>query len=258
MKKILFPLFIVIFAFIAINFIRPAILSALDQRIAKEVKLAELAMVEKTATNIGALSGSRKAILESEDGTLLMTYLPTKVDQDRIVDILNYAALKTGTVIGGISFEAGKAPREVALAEQVVGADGIAIATPPPTPIPSSFSMKLNAGGTYDSLKSFMEQVSTVNRLQRVTAFSLTKKDKVELSAGETATSEDEDKLSADFEVSFLYLPESVYPGAHLLPMFESGAIDTSSVKRLMESKEIIPALPEPMLPERRVDPFGA
>lgn len=252
----LFPLFVIIIAFLAVNFIRPAVLSVLDQRLAKEAKLAELSAVERTAANIGALSESREALLSSDDGKLVMSYLPVRSDHDRIVDVLNYLALGSGAIIGAISFDAGTAvPAPVPVAE-VVGADGLPVQTPPQTPTPSMFSVTMEASGTYDSLKSFMEKVSSVNRLQKITSFSLSKQESSSTPGADGQAPSDNGTLSAQIEVGFMYLPEASYPTAHLLPIFTAGNFDMESVASAMSSAGSIPALPEPALPGRRPDPF--
>jgi len=258
-RRMLFPLFVIILAFVAVNFIRPAILSVLDQRTMKETKLAELAAVEKTAANIGSLSDARKKLLGSEDGRMIMSYLPTKPDHDRIVDIFNFFGLQSGAIIGDIAFE-----KNVAVAapvadvsSEVVAADGTVIETPPAAPLPSVFSVTVEMSGAYDSLKSFMDRVSSMDRLEKVVSFSITKSNtETGASAGNPGQTAGEGELSAKLEVEFSYLPEASYPGAHLLPIFAAGEFDTASVLQAMGSNESIPVLPEPALPGRRSDPF--
>jgi hypothetical protein len=252
----LFPLFVIVLAFIAVNFIRPGVLAVLDQRAAKEVKFAELAAVEKTASNVGSLADSRESLLGSEDGRSVMSYLPTGPDHDRIVDILNYLAFQSGAVIGDVSFEDGKnIPSEVPQS-QVVAADGTIIQEPPSVPVPMTFSVSVDMSGSYDSLKSFMEKVSSVDRLRAISSFSLKKESQSLASGTDGQAVPDDGVLSATFDVEFAYLPEASYPGAHLLPVFSSTTFDIGSVRQMMAADESIPALPEPTLPGRRADPF--
>ncbi len=252
----LFPLFVIGTAFLAVNFIRPAVLSVLDQRAAKEAKLAELSAVEQTAANIGALSGSRETLLSSDEGRLVMSYLPARSDHDRIVDVLNYLALGSGAIIGEVSFDAGAAVSAPVPVVEVIGADGMPVQTPPQTPVPSTFSVTVEASGAYDSLKSFMEKISSVDRLQKIVSFSLSKQESSSAPGADGQTPPDDGILSAQIEVEFMYLAEASYPAAHLLPIFAAGKFDMESVGAAMSSAGSIPALPEPALPGRRSDPF--
>ncbi len=255
-KRILFPLFIFVIAFLVVNYIRPSILAVLDQRSVKEVKLAELAAVEKTAANIGALSGARTTLLNSKEGEILVSYLPTKPDHDRIVDILNFLALQSGAVISGVTFEDDKNALALVPPQEIVGADGLVIQSAPQAPVPSVISVSVNADGTYDGLKSFMEKVSSVDRLRKIVSVSLSKKNQDFAPGADGQIPPDDGTLSAELGIEFLYLPEASYPNAHLLPIFSAGSFDVDTVQRMMESDESVPALPEPILSERRTDPF--
>jgi Tfp pilus assembly protein PilO len=255
-KRILFPLFIFVIAFLVVNYIRPSVLSVLDQRSAKEVKLAELSAAEKTAANIWALSDARTAFLNSGDGGAILSYLPIKPDHDRIVDVLNYLALQSGAVIGNISFENNATPSVLVPQQEIIGADGSVVQTPPQAPVPSAIFVSVGMNGTYDGLKSFMEKVSSMDRLRKIVSFSLSKEKQVAALGADGQVSPDDGILSAELGIELLYLPEVSYPNAHLLPIFATGSFDVDSVQRAMESDESVPPLPEPPLPERRADPF--
>jgi hypothetical protein len=254
----LFPLFVIILAFVAVNFIRPAVLTVLEQRAEKDVKLAELSAIEKTATNIGSLSESREMLLASVDGKSIMSYLPVRHDHDRIVDILNFLALQTGAVISDVSFEAGSVPPAAVPQEGVVAPDGTIMEAAPQTPSPSTFEVSVEMSGSYESLKSFMDKVASVDRLKKIVSFSITKQKNPtgspSVEDGQTVV--DDGTLSAMLSAEFAYLPESSYPGAHLLPIFSTGSFDMESVKQSMASDELVPALPEPVLSDRRANPF--
>ncbi|MBP9752169.1 MAG: hypothetical protein KBD19_04970 [Candidatus Moranbacteria bacterium] len=257
-KRMLFPLFVIILAFVAVNFIRPAVLAVLEEHAEKDVKLAELSAIEKTATNIGSLSASRETLLASADGRLIMSYLPIGHDHDRIVDILNFLALQTGAVISDVSFEAGSVPPAAVPQEGVVAPDGTIVETAPQVPLSSTFGVSVEMSGSYESLKSFMDKVASVDRLKKVTSFSITEQEaptgSPSVEDGQTVV--DDGTLSAMLSAEFAYLPESSYPGAHLLPIFSSGSFDVESVKQSMTSDELVPALPEPVLSDRRANPF--
>jgi hypothetical protein len=255
-RRMLFPLFIIAIVFLAVNFIRPAVLSVLDQREAKDVKLAELASVEKTAANIGSLSDSRDTVLGSEEGALIMSYLPIGSDHDRIADIFNYISIQSGAVIGNISFGGGTAAAPRAPTADIIGADGSVIQTPPTAPVPPAFLVTVDIDGAYENVKSFMQRVSSVDRLHRVMSFSVSKRDPIGAPQADGQPLPDDGILSAQLEVEFPYLPVATYPSAHLLPVFSTGSFDMESVRRIMESGDSIPTLPEPALPEKRADPF--
>lgn len=255
-KRILFPLFVIAVAFLVLNYIRPSVLSVLDQRAAKEARLAELAAVEETAANIGALSDSREALLDSDDGRAVMAYLPVKSDHDRIVDVLNYLALGSGANINEVSFEAGVTAPIAAPIKEALETNGIVMWAAPSVPAPSSFSVTADVSGAYGSLKSFLEKVTSVDRLKKVVSFSISEQDQSVAPGTDGQVPPDDGTLTAKIEIEFMYLPEASYPGAHLLPIFTAGNFDMESARQAMRSDGSIPTLPEPALPGRRPDPF--
>lgn len=248
-------MFVLVSVFLGVNFIRPSVLAVIDQKEKKVAMLAELSAVEKTAMNIGSLSSSRKSLLDSDDGKLIMLYLPERSDQDRIVDILNYFGVKSGVSIGNISFSEAKSGSVANKTVPLIDGED-AIQGPPPIPTPLAFSVSVVAAGSYDSLKSFVEEISTMNRLQEISTFSLENR-KIITPDGEQSNVTGDDMLTVTIDLSLPYLPMSSYPGAHLLPVFDLEQINIATLKEAISDRKIVQPLSEPTLPDYRSNPFA-
>ncbi len=253
-KSISFPLFVVALIFIALNFIRPTVLSILDKRAVKESKTAELRTVEATLANIGALAESRTAILGEDRGNMAMEYLPFASDQDRVLDILNYLAVQAGASIASVTFKESPIQTRPAVQPEVL-ADGTVPPTPPQAPLPRSFTVVVSMTGTYDSLKSFMEKVSNANRLHAVSVFSITEKREEASAQGGDVPATPSGFLEGVFEAEFAYLPEEKYENAYLHPVFAAGKFDTAALDKLSAVKSDVPMLVEPST-SGRSNPF--
>lgn len=255
LKTISFPLFLVVLIFVALNFIRPTILSILDKNDAKVLKETELKTVQATLANIGTLAESRAGILAGDKGRLAIEYLPYASDQDRVIDILNYLSIQAGASISSIAFEESKAPPRPETPVQAEPlADGSVPPAPPVAPLPRTFSAEVSMTGTYDSLKSFMEKVTNANRMHAVSSFSIVEKKESAAPEGEPAPAAD-GFLDATFAVEFSYLPEEAYANAYLHPVFAAGNFDVVALEDLSKVKSDVPALVEPSV-SGRSNPF--
>lgn len=251
-KSIAFPLFVVALVFIALNFIRPTVLSILEKREMRDSKQAELKAVEGTLANIRSLSDSRSALLAEERGARAIEYLPFASDQDRVLDILNYLAVQAGASIASVTFKETPVPIRPSTTEPMLG-DGTALPNPPQPPISQAFTVTVEMTGTYESIKSFMEKVSNANRLHTISVFSI--KEKKQEGGTEEAPPVSDGFLEGMFEADFAYLPEETYENAYLHPVFASGTFDTSGLDKLSSMKSDVPSLVEPSV-SGRSNPF--
>lgn len=253
-KSISFPLFVVVLIFIALNFIRPTVLSIMEKRTLKESKAAELRTVEATLANIGALADSRDALLGEDRGNMAVEYLPFASDQDRVLDILNYLSVQAGASIASVTFKESPVQPRPAVQPEVL-ADGTVVPMPPRAPLPKSFSVTVAMTGTYDSLKSFMEKVSNANRFHTVSMFSIGEKKEQRSAQEEEAPTVPDGFLEGIFEADFAYLPEEKHENAYLHPVFAAGKFDTSALDKLAAMRSDVPTLVEPST-SGRSNPF--
>lgn len=241
-KRLSFPIFVVVVIFLGIFLVKPAVLSVMENRQAKAGKDAELSVVEATKQNLEALSNTRDSLLESEEGKMVYAYLPVSLDQDRIVDIFNYYAMQSGAVVNNITFDAkevGKSPYFPAETQEE--ADPMSA---PKAPEPSTFVLSANMQGSYESIKSFLKEVSRPARSYRLVSFAITKKETGTGPDGQPMP--DSGILSGSFSAEFYYLPEKQYPRGYLLPVFGVGQFDLSVIKDLIAKEKTVPALSDP------------
>lgn len=252
-KKISFPIFIAALIFIALNFIKPTVLSIIDKRAIKETKLLELQSVESTKASIGTLSEARSVLLGQSEGQLALSYLPLMSDQDRVLDMLNYLATQGGASIDSMKFVVEAREAAPVLEPMAPLPDGSIPPTLPVASKPLLFSVKVVMTGTYDGLKNFMEKLSTVNRFHEIESFTIVEPE-VELdSTGAPVPSVG--FLDGTLDAVFSYLPEEKYQNAYLHPVFSSKQFDTKAFEKLTSLRSDVPALIEPN-PTGRTNPF--
>jgi hypothetical protein len=251
-KRLSFPIFMVVAIFLGVFLVKPAVTSVLEKRQTVAEKDAELAAVEATKQNVEALALSRETLLNTDEGKMVYGYLPVSVDQDRIVDIFNHYAMQSGAVVDDVTFETKDVNKSPYFAAELPKSNNAFSA--PTAPESDSFTLHANIQGSYESIKAFMKEVSHPARSYKLVSFSIGKKD-----AGTDADGKqlpDSGILSGSFAAEFYYLPEGKYPQGYLLPVFSSGTFDTSVVKDLIAKENKVPALSDPGNAGRR-NPFA-
>ncbi|HWQ60086.1 MAG TPA: hypothetical protein VN420_02980 [Candidatus Fimivivens sp.] len=243
LKKLSFPIFVIVIVFIGAFSVKPTVDSVLENRKNLKARADELAAVEATRRNLDMLSASRDSLLTSDEGTTVYGYLPVSFDQERIVDVFNFYAMQSGAVINDIAFMHKATPASVSPAVSVDGnVDDAAL--PPVPPVPGSFTMHASIQGSYESLRSFFKSVSHPGRSYALTSFSIEKKGVATDANGQAVA--DTGMLSGTFSADFFYLPEKSYPRGYLLPVFGTGAFDLASVRELIAEEKAVPELPVP------------
>jgi Tfp pilus assembly protein PilO len=250
-KRLSFPIFIIIVIFLGIFLVKPAVISVMEKRQAKLEKEAELSAVEATKQNLEALESSRESLLGTDEGKMVYAYLPVSLDQDRIVDVFNYYAMQSGAVVNNIAFESKdtrKSPYFPADTQKEM--DPLSA---PKAPDPSTFTLSANIQGSYESIKTFLKEVSRPARSYRLVSFAIAKKDSGTDPAGQPMP--DSGILSGSFSAEFYYLPEKQYPRGYLLPIFSAGQFDMTGIRELMTKEKTVPMLSDPGN-AGRVNPF--
>lgn len=244
LKRLFFPIFIIITIFLGIFVVKPAILSVLAKIQERSDKSSELAVVEATKENLEVLSGSRESLLGTDEGKMVYGYLPISVDQDRVVDIFNYYAMQSGAVIDNAVFESKEGGKSPYFAEELPQGDDQSGSGIPVAPEPNSFTMKADIQGSYESVKAFLKEVSHPGRSYKLVSFSVEKKAAGFDSNGQPAA--DSGILTGKFVAEFHYLPEKRYSRGYLLPVFTAGQFDLGPIRDLMGKEKTVPALQDP------------
>ncbi|NTW46459.1 MAG: hypothetical protein HGB18_05480 [Candidatus Moranbacteria bacterium] len=240
-KKLSFPIFITVAAFLGIFSVRPSVLSIMEKLKERNDKMAELSAVESTKANLEELSSSLPSISESAEGKAVYAYLPDSTDQERIVDTVNYYAMQSGVSLGSTSVTDDVMQSDVA----ADGATSAAVSMDPPSPQLLSFTFAAEMTGPYQAMKAFLGSMSNPSRAHELLGFSLEKRKGGNLDeAGNTLP--DSDVLSGKIKMRFYYLPERRYPRGYLLPVFQSSGFELSPVRDLLSNEKQVPELPKP------------
>lgn len=243
LKRLSFPIFVVIIVFLVAFSVKPTVDSVLEDRKDLAAKSADLAAVEATKQNLDALSASRDSLVSSDEGKTVFGFLPVSFDQERIVDVLNYYAMQSGAIINNISFAQKASSSSVPVSDSVAAATNPTNLSPEP-PVPGSFTINADMQGSYESLRSFLKSIAHPGRSYVLTSFSLEKKGAATDANGQPVA--DTGTLSGTFSADFFYLPKKGYPRGYLLPVFGTGAFDLTSVRDLIAEEKAIPELPVP------------
>lgn len=248
LKKLAFPIFVIVIVFLGVFSVRPAILSVLEKRDELDAKNLELQGVLRTKQNLDALYAARESYLGGERGRMVYDYLPVSVNQDRIVDTFNYYAAQSGSTINKIAFSEKAAVSPFAIMNESGGTGDATTGTVsdiPTLPKTSSFTMSADIQGSYESIRSFLTAVSHSGRSYKLASFSIEKK----ASIGTDANGQpllDPKMLSGNFSAEFFYLPEKQYPKGYLLPVFSGSDFDLGSIDDLISKEKAVQALTEP------------
>ncbi|NTW29858.1 MAG: hypothetical protein HGA33_01095 [Candidatus Moranbacteria bacterium] len=241
-KRLSFPIFITVAVFLGIFSVRPAVVSILEKRQVRSEKESEMAVVESTGQSLETLFASREVLLGQEEGKAVYDYLPVSVDQNRVVDTFNYYAMQSGIVIDSVVFEDKEkmkspyfAAKESEPKDQLV---------PPTAPQSESFILRADIQGSYESMKTFLKEMSSTTRSYELISFNVEKKDSGLGSDGQPIP--DSGILFGNFVAEFFYLPENRYPQGYLLPIFKVGEYDLSPIEELMMKGKKVPSLSEP------------
>jgi Tfp pilus assembly protein PilO len=251
-KRLSFPIFIVVAIFLGVFLVKPAVSSVLEKRQIMSEKETELSVVQSTKQNVEALATSRETLLNTDEGKMVYSYLPVSVNQDRIVDTFNYYAMLSGAVVDDMTFEMKHANQSPYFAAELPKANDVL--SVPVAPEPDSFTLHANIQGSYQSIKAFMKEVSHPARSYRLVSFSIEKKDAGVGANGEPAR--DSGILTGSFAAEFYYFSENKYPQGYLLPVFTAGQFDLSTVTDLIAKEKNIPALSDPSVVGRE-NPFA-
>lgn len=262
LKKLSFPIFMVVTIFLGVFWVRPVVMSVLGKRDELAARNADLRAIGMTEQNLDSLFASRESLLGTDAGRAVYEYLPKSVSQERVVDIFNYYAMQSGAVINKITFE-DDSKVAADLANSGLVTEGMqpdssgttAELVPPTPPTPNSFTLRADIQGSYESIGSFLREVSHPGRSHELVSFSIEKKVTVGVDAnGQPAP--DSGILSGSFSAKFFYLPEKQYPRGYLLPVFNGSAFNLGSVSELIAKEKSVPALSEPGN-TGRVNPFS-
>jgi hypothetical protein len=199
--------------------------------------------------------------------SFVKSYLPTEKNEEKIINGINYLAANSGVSLVNISMskEQAQAPaaatnvqtQEPAGSKDVLfsgtkDANGNVIGESQSREI-KSVKIEAEVIGTYENIKSFLEQVYTLEMFSSINSIVISKESKT--GSGDQ-TSSDPSTLNATVDIEFGYLPElRIYNKNYSDPIFSDTTLNLTAYDRLtsLVSKKI-PAIE--VSAEGRTNPF--
>jgi len=235
LKILVVPFSILVSLILVIGYIKPDITVLQDKRVLLETKKEQSTWIATLLGNVDTLTSSLNGQPESE--SLVKTYLPKTMDQDRTIDMFNYLASQSGVFVSDMNMKEVvlESVREDAIltpaqAPLVTGVEG---GVTPVAPVVSlkpkvqAYMAEVEVKGSYEGIKGFFDRVSHMNRYHKILTFSIgTEKDD---SGEETAG-----VLTGSLQSRFDYFPLQPVESALNVPIFLRGTVDSSQVASLL------------------------
>lgn len=254
-KIILFPFAVVMSLWIAIGYIKPGVSQILDlrQQISKQTE--EQAMLQQRVDKAGQYAALLSQNKNAEQ--TILHYLPRTKESESVVDTINFLANQSGVSVLSMNFTDVTASVDTAplaapapppSAEVLaLGNSGASLtlaeqAEPVQPVVPRHVVAEVVGGGSYQSVKGFLDRLSHTNRFLDFDGVSIVHAAK-NSGGGSTAPTTEVD-LSSDIlqvtaKVDFMYFPEitdirngSSDPASDVF----AGALDLDTAKKVDEA----------------------
>lgn len=252
-KLLIVPSLVIFSLIVAIGLIKPDYDTMVQKKAVLEQKQSEAMNIEQTQSNIQSLAQSWSG--NAEKDAFVKRYYPETLDQERIVDAMNYLASQSGVILIGFQLEQ---VVEDIVQEPVVEAvplttlqegDASSAAMMASAraayelPRPKAYIARVTARGTYENLRAFIDRASHMDRISEINKFSIYKKEQQE---GEASQDEEVsvDELEAGIEARFSYLPKQQGFNALYVPIFQKASFDLSPADEAQAwAANVVPAL---------------
>ncbi len=220
LKILIIPLVFLLLLVLVIGFVKPDIDTLQEKMVALETKSNQAKNLASLLRNIDTLTAELNQQSEAEQ--FVKTYLPANLDQDSVMDKLNFLATQSGVFPDLITMH------DVAT-KAAVDENGAPIDT---TTSSGKVQMKvytvqITVKGGYSNIKDFLSRVAHVNRYHKTSLFAL-KNNKANQAADPAVTASD--SLVGTFEASFDYLPLRSVDSALHAPIFSQAKLDTTKL----------------------------
>lgn len=252
LKLLMIPFSIIMVLTIMIGFIKPDIGLLQEKKTAYATKLDQAKNMNDLLSNIDALVADleNKRIAEG----FVMDYFPKKMDQGRIIDILNFLASQSGVAVVIMGVE--EVEKDEAVVEEVVqntlppvsgeldaaGAPVVPVVVSQPIKL-KTFSAKVTVKGRYENIKDFFQRLAHMNRLHKTRYFYLEAQEK----SDDVEKADEIGILIGGFEADFDYFDARPGQNALYVPLFSRGAFDMTAFEKMSKwVTEDVPVLEKP------------
>ncbi|MDR3559522.1 MAG: hypothetical protein P4L62_01530 [Candidatus Pacebacteria bacterium] len=231
-KILLMPLTIVIAIALLIWYVYPAFSNGSDGMLDKYGQLkkenAQLTDLEGKSSNVDGLASQ----LDSNPGdkTTMMEFIPDQIEEEQVVDNLNYLASSNGLAVLNISISQPTIP--TATTPDSSGDAAAPADSSESAPVATDFSVKYSVFGTYDQVKGLLGKLNSFGRYNDVSSLDIEKQTSQQDSSAAT------DSLKADLVLNFNYF-KPVALSSDTSQVFLSSKLDTSVIDQIKSSQNV-------------------
>lgn len=232
LKILVVPFSIIMSLIVVIGYVKPDIDVLQEKKITLESKTNQSQNMTTLLSNISALSASLDTQSQSE--SLVNSFIPKDIDQERAMDTFNYLASQSGVFVSIMGMknvvikpetksQAGSDPALAASDPNVAAAEAIASSLKPKV---KAYSAEVEVKGNYDGIKDFFNRLAHMNRFHKVLNFTISvpEEDSADSAAG---------VLKGTFETQFDYFPALKLDTALNAPVFSKGTFDAAQIGNL-------------------------
>lgn len=214
------PFSILLSLIVVIGFVKPDITVLQDKQVVLDTKTSQSQGMTTLLTNIDSLTSSLDDQPESEK--LVNRYVAQELDQERVVDMLNYLAAQSGVFVSNMTMRETvvKSPKEEQLSPE-----GLPIVTSA-KPKVKAYVTTVEVKGNYAGIKDFMNRVAHMNRYHKILDFS------IQSATGDTDA--EAGVLIGRLQTQFDYFPLQKLDSALNVPIFLRGVFDNTQLTSLL------------------------
>lgn len=255
LKILIVPVLIILALVFGIGFIKPDYDTLTQKKALLAEKQSQVSKIETVKTNISALTQDLDSKGELEQ--FVLRYYPETMDQERVIDSFNFMATQSGLVIDSMDMKevvSEKKEESLGVGGPLTSVPGDTAAMPPVAgmmpasmyhaPSPGSFVAQVKAKGSYENIKSFLNRLSRMDRMNSVITLS------VDTDTKQAATQEEDtdvaptEQLVGTFEARFDYLKNKEGQNALNVPVFGGSALSTTKLEEAKTwASSAVPAL---------------
>ncbi|TXH06846.1 MAG: hypothetical protein E6Q06_04485 [Candidatus Moraniibacteriota bacterium] len=260
LKILILPTFIILEVILAIGYIKPNIDAILAKR--NEIAVAQemLAKVDSVIANIQSLA--RELSSRPEAVGFVNRFYPSALDEERVVDMLNFLAQQSGVIVTDISIVANPASRSSddayneALNSGMTPEQALAHAEAAARLAPQSYTAKASVLGAYPNIKDFFSRLYQSDRIHETEEFALAERKRDSSKADEEAAEGiQENFLVGTFRAKFPYVVAQRISDPLNAPLFQTASFDWQPAERAI-SFVTHPLPPLESDPAGRPNPF--
>ncbi len=260
LKLLMIPFSIIMVLTLLIGFVKPDIAVLQEKKSLYATKLEQAKNMDALLANIDALVTDLNG--KNTVASFVRDYVPKKIDQGRVIDMLNFLASQSGVAVVIMNLDQTEkndgASEDVALntlppVPAELDMTGTVIAPPATSHAvqPKTFSARVTVKGRYENVKDFFQRLAHMDRMHKTRYFYVETPE----TNNDSGKADETGILEGGFEADFDYFDARMNQNALYVPVFSRGVFDMTSFEKMSKWViEDVPLLEKPVT--GRPNPF--